>query len=108
MASVNWTYNNSKKMALHPKFARGEVVWAKLTGYPWWPGAVNADLIQIVEVEEDQEDGLASTCIVKFFGEDSQYFFILQPLVAYYLLQNSPSMPNVILSTLKNPVVIKN
>ena len=21
-------------------FARGELVWAKLSGYPWWPGAV--------------------------------------------------------------------
>jgi hypothetical protein len=26
-------------------FVRGELVWAKLSGFPWWPGAVIYRLI---------------------------------------------------------------
>lgn len=24
------------------KFKKGDVVWAKIRGYPWWPGIVSA------------------------------------------------------------------
>lgn len=58
-------------------FSRGELVWAKLTGHPWWPGAVIVVFTKVVEVDEKQGDLSASTCIVKFLGEDSQYIFVL-------------------------------
>ena len=31
---ANWTYN---------RFTEGSIVWAKLDGYPWWPGMIEVD-----------------------------------------------------------------
>lgn len=31
------------------EFHIGDVVWAKIVGYPWWPGVVNLFLLQISE-----------------------------------------------------------
>ena len=28
-------------------FTKGELVWAKISGYPWWPGAVNTFLFRL-------------------------------------------------------------
>lgn len=30
-------------------FDIGEVVWAKITGYPWWPGAVTLYLLRLIK-----------------------------------------------------------
>ena len=89
-------------------FRRGEVVWAKLTGYPWWPGAVKYTFTQVVEVKQNSKDRMASTCIVKFFGEDSQYIFILQFSVAYSLFQKSLIIPIATPSTPKRALLARN
>lgn len=94
--------------SVEESFRRGEVVWAKLTGHPWWPGAVYSLIIQVVEVDENSKDRLASTCIVKFFGEDSQYIYILQVLAQYYLFKNLPSIPIAMMNFRKKPMEIRN
>jgi len=47
-------------------FRKGEVVWAKLKGYPWWPAMV-------VEVFRGSSDDVLETdVVVNFIGENSQ------------------------------------
>ena len=88
-------------------FSRGEVVWAKLTGYPWWPAAVRPGLIQIAEVDIDPQDPSVSTCLIKFFGEDSQYICVLQLLAACCLSRRSQNTRSAALSSRGRPAPAK-
>lgn len=40
----------------------GDIVWAKVKGYPWWPGMV-ADII---------EEKFKQSILVNFIGDNSQ------------------------------------
>ena len=51
-----------------PGIEKGQVVWAKLGGYPWWPGIVCAK--QVDSVQDDCESSRKVT--VKFIGENTQ------------------------------------
>ena len=44
-------------------FEKGEVVWAKIKGYPWWPAVVGLN----AETKFD-----SSKILVNFIGENSQ------------------------------------
>jgi hypothetical protein len=47
-------------------YSKGELVWAKIRGYPWWPGVVSKIC------EEKFENGERRTeLIVNFIGENS-------------------------------------
>lgn len=47
-------------------YNKGELVWAKIRGYPWWPGVVSKIC------EEKYENGEKRTeLIVNFIGENS-------------------------------------
>jgi hypothetical protein len=46
-------------------YSKGEVVWAKIKGFPWWPGVVG-------KLQEDKEDsGKLTEILVNFIGENS-------------------------------------
>ncbi len=45
-------------------FEKGEVVWAKIKGYPWWPA--------VVGVPCESRNGESAKILVNFIGENSQ------------------------------------
>jgi hypothetical protein len=32
------------------EFKKGHVIWAKIRGYPWWPGVVNNLVIKFISI----------------------------------------------------------
>lgn len=51
-------------------FSKGDIVWAKIKGFPWWPaiiGKVNSDKKDSSSAEKKYK--------VDFIGENSQYFY---------------------------------
>lgn len=48
----------------------GEVVWAKIVGYPWWPAQVLTFVTQVVLNDSQANSHKAK---VLFFGDNSQY-----------------------------------
>ena len=53
------------------KFKKGEVVWAKIRGFPWWPGIVRSLLIKIALIEENKKNLMDSKILVNFIGDKS-------------------------------------
>jgi hypothetical protein len=47
------------------KFKKGEVVWAKVRGFPWWPGVVKTMLRSISKTHDE------SKVVVNFIGDNS-------------------------------------
>jgi|LakMenEpi03Aug12_release.lakeMendotaPanAssembly.Ray.scaffolds.fasta_scaffold2631294_1 hypothetical protein len=55
------------------KLQIGQVVWAKVRGYAWWPGVVRVMQVSEIKQEEDSGEGVQSAKItVHFIGENSQ------------------------------------
>ncbi len=50
------------------KFQKGEVVWAKVRGFPWWPGLVKKI---ITRVNKDDINNKECKIIVNFIGDNS-------------------------------------
>ena len=44
---------NKYKYPMEKKFKRGDIVWAKVRGFPWWPGVVKATNIKQVKDDKD-------------------------------------------------------
>jgi hypothetical protein len=47
------------------KFKKGEVVWAKVRGFPWWPGIVKSTFHHISKTQDETK------IIVNFIGDNS-------------------------------------
>jgi hypothetical protein len=47
------------------KFKKGEVVWAKVRGFPWWPGVVRSILHRISKTQDETK------AVVNFIGDNS-------------------------------------
>jgi hypothetical protein len=56
-----------------PSFQPNEVVWAKITGYPWWPAQVSRNLRQVALHTELESQKHRNMVKVFFFGDNSQY-----------------------------------
>jgi len=54
-------------------FKKGEVVWAKVRGYSWWPGIVNKISLKINKGEnrKNMGNGKEIRILVKFIGDNS-------------------------------------
>ena len=48
-------------------YEKGEVVWAKIKGFPWWPAVIG------LNYDEKSENKILAT----FIGENSQLKFII-------------------------------
>lgn len=48
------------------------VVWAKLRGYPWWPGTVTSKKVEITNSKQVKELPADTVFTVKFLGENTQ------------------------------------
>jgi len=58
-------------------YIKGEVVWAKIKGFPWWPGV-------IAKVIVDKENPSAPMeCLVNFLGENSHAQLSLDKLAKF-------------------------
>tara|TARA_B110000503_G_C6806144_1_gene273131 strand:+ start:106 stop:303 length:198 start_codon:yes stop_codon:yes gene_type:complete len=55
------------------KYEKGELVWAKLKGYPWWPSVV----VECINNNSEYNDPDRVELLVNFIGENSQYIFFL-------------------------------
>ena len=55
---------------MEKKFRKGEIVWAKVRGFPWWPALVRA---LNVSTRRDEEAGEVRelTAVVYFVGDDT-------------------------------------
>lgn len=55
------------------KLQIGQVVWAKVRGYAWWPGVVRVTQVSEVKQEEDSDEEVQSAKVtVHFIGENTQ------------------------------------
>jgi F0F1-type ATP synthase alpha subunit len=56
---------------MEKKFRKGEVVWAKVRGFPWWPAVVKSVNIKILKQDEEEEEYRNTTALVYFIGDNS-------------------------------------
>jgi len=56
---------------MEKKFRRGDVVWAKVRGFPWWPAIVKSINTKIIKKEKEQEEIRHTTLLVYFIGDNS-------------------------------------
>ncbi len=56
---------------MEKRYRKGEIVWAKVRGFPWWPAMVkNINYKMIKQTQEDEEDA-KPTVLVNFIGDNS-------------------------------------
>ncbi|XP_060571933.1 histone-lysine N-methyltransferase NSD2-like [Ruditapes philippinarum] len=76
--NTNKNYNSCEKAEenydesehIYTKFAEGSVVWARMTGYPWWPAMVEIDPDTETFFSIDSDDSMIPTHYhVVFFDE---------------------------------------
>jgi hypothetical protein len=52
------------------QFQSGQIVWAKIKGFPWWPAV-------IAKIKDTKEgDIINKEFMVNFIGDNSQYCYI--------------------------------
>ena len=64
-------------------FEKGEIVWSKIKGFPWWPAVVRIFLkimnSQVAKIIDNKEyfpsDFKNSEYLVNFIGDNSQYYY---------------------------------
>ena len=54
---------------MEKNFKKGEIVWAKIRGYPWWPGVVWNFNIKIGQIQLDQKKEIKY--LVNFIGDNT-------------------------------------
>lgn len=55
-------HESTRAQTPQPKFHKFELVWAKITGWPWWPG-------RVVNIPSQKQGNYT----VEFFADPSQY-----------------------------------
>jgi hypothetical protein len=66
-------------------FQQGEIVWAKVSGHPWWPALV-------AEVDSNTKQGIRQAA-VNFIGENSHASLPFTKLAPYKYLYHKHSIP---------------
>ncbi|CAD8045769.1 unnamed protein product [Paramecium primaurelia] len=61
---------------IHESYSKDEIVWAKIRGYPWWPGI-------IAEVIKDKQSSEPTKYLVNFIGDNSHSTLPYQSLAKY-------------------------
>ena len=56
---------------MEKKYKKGEVVWAKVRGFPWWPAVVKSVNIKIIKQDDDNKEYRQTIVLVYFVGDNS-------------------------------------
>jgi hypothetical protein len=58
---------------MEKKYRKGEIVWAKVRGFPWWPAIVKGVNLTIrrEESENTESESKETTIIAYFIGDDT-------------------------------------
>lgn len=64
------------------KFRKGDIVWAKVRGFPWWPGVVKGINLKITRADEEDEVR-ETTILVYFIGDDSHSLLPINKVEKY-------------------------
>ena len=56
---------------MEKKFKKGEVVWAKVRGFPWWPAVVKSLNIKLAKQNDDEIESRQTLVLVYFVGDNS-------------------------------------
>lgn len=62
-------------------FKKGDLVWAKIRGYPWWPGIVQSSKVKIGSNKEEINKELK--LLVNFLGDNTHAEIPLQKIENY-------------------------
>lgn len=57
---------------MEKKYKKGEVVWAKVRGFPWWPGVVR-NILKVSKFDENEGSVVQETKVEVCFVGDSTY-----------------------------------
>ena len=56
---------------MEKKFKKGEVVWAKVRGFPWWPAVVKSTNLKITKQNDDDKENRQTLVLVYFVGDNT-------------------------------------
>jgi hypothetical protein len=56
---------------MEKKFRKGDLVWAKVRGFPWWPAMVKGVNIKITKEEDEDTEVRETSVLVYFIGDES-------------------------------------
>jgi|LauGreDrversion4_2_1035121.scaffolds.fasta_scaffold283989_2 hypothetical protein len=62
-------------------FKKGDLVWAKIRGYPWWPGIVQSSKVKIGSNKEEINKEIK--VLVNFLGDNTHAEIPLQKIENY-------------------------
>lgn len=61
------------------------VVWAKIRGFPWWPGLVTSIQVEITNSKHLKELPPDTVFTVRFLGENTQYLIFSSNLSSKFI-----------------------
>jgi hypothetical protein len=70
---------------MEKKFRKGEVVWAKVCGFPWWPGVVRTIKMNMQGGSSLEKD---YKILVNFIGDNSHSFLPLSKIEKFQIKFN--------------------
>jgi hypothetical protein len=56
---------------MEKKYKKGEVVWAQVRGFPWWPAVVKSVNSKMIKQDDDDEEYRQTIALVYFVGDNS-------------------------------------
>ncbi len=64
-------------------FSVGEIVWAKIRGYPWWPAMVNFVFFNLTQITGTVDENKEKKYVVGFIGDNTHSILQKQKLAKF-------------------------